>query len=324
MPLNSHYSQTDIGHVFKYSHKEATSSEVRTDYGHTLRYYTNDHALILPPVSDKTRDFQVQQTLIMTLKSVLEDLKLNDNAEQKKKVILIPVGEEQKILGLFPRKHWVTVHFDPATKVATLLDSRPWFVSMFYPTKSMENMLNEGLKPYFDDIQIKKVYQGVQHNDIYCGAWTTTNIRDLANGRSVNDQKTAYSSNDEVNIVNENIELVGSNEPRLPVSTSFYQKMLNFLGLAKPSQSTLSTNTHSQEKRNPSSHTTISKLMTELPRSSTEVAQQPVAESMEKEPDFDKSSIPHVDDTPGIPDEDGFEEIEIPPKNNDAPPSFSL
>ena len=176
MPLNKKYHPFNVHEVLSAS---LTVGPLKESYGGAKvpLYYTNDRALVLYPVTDKIQPNPFQQKLrtiddgLSVIKSLPED--------QRNKTILIPVTEEQKIFGIFPRNHWVTVQFDPATKTATILDSRPWIVSMIYPTKSMEKMLRAGLTDIYGDFKIKKIYQGVQHNDIYCGAWTTTNIRDL-------------------------------------------------------------------------------------------------------------------------------------------------
>lgn len=206
-------------------------------------YYENNNALVLDAASDKSDpDRQILQTIDTAF-----DALSNLSDEQKLKKIIIPVAEEQKILGIVPRNHWVTLYYDPLTNQATLLDSRPWLVSFLYPTSSMEQLLTAGLtKIYGTDIARPMIfdvqYQDVQHNDVYCGAWTGKNIRDLAgvdgngNGNSITQQMDAYTAAHEENIFKYTRQIISDgpitiNGNAIPPTPSLFQRFLNAIGL---------------------------------------------------------------------------------------------
>ncbi|MGC1183311.1 hypothetical protein [Legionella sp.] len=180
----------------------------------TYAYYINNSSIVLDPSTD-TENTNTQ--MLQTISEGINELK--DLSEEKKyNKILIPVAEEQKIFGLFKRNHWVTLEYNLNTNQATLLDSRPWFISLFYPTSAMEHELKKGITSIYGSViasnmSFKKEYQGVQLNDVYCGAWTTRNILDLSgsseNGpTSMDEQKNKYKSNNEAEVVNANLKLL--------------------------------------------------------------------------------------------------------------------
>lgn len=243
MPLNARYSPFNIREVLKI----ALTPGPDQDIGFGARapgYYKNTNALVLCPSTDKV-DENVQK--LMTIETAFEAIR-DLPKEEKLKKIIIPVAEEQKILGLFPRNHWVTLQYDPKTNSAHLLDSRPWLMSFLYPTSSMKNLLMSGLEKVYDPKVIAKMsfdthYQGVQDNDTHCGAWTTTNIRDLAGANVsgimhfIEEQASAYSASDEQKVINYNINSVAHGalivEKDVPKSLStpgFFQRLFIFLG----------------------------------------------------------------------------------------------
>ena len=79
------------------------------------------------------------------------------------KLMIFPIAEKN-----YNRKHWVTVVFEPQTLEACIIDSRPSYISFFYPTDPIKKMLGA--------TSLSHVYQSVQHNNIYCGTWTGANI----------------------------------------------------------------------------------------------------------------------------------------------------
>ncbi len=172
-----------------------------------------------------------------------------------KKKILIPVAEEQKILWLFKRNHWVTLQYDPQDNQATLLDSRPWFVSFLYPTKAMNNELKKGIESLYGSEKANTMvfyneYQSVQYNDTHCGSWTCRNILDLSRNKgrplSIIEQKNRYSAKDEESIILDNMELVGYPMRNRKTKFSLIEKLLFWLGVkVKPR----STNMPSLERR---------------------------------------------------------------------------
>ncbi len=249
MSLIARYAPSDIRRVLQVALRPGPF--VDTGFGTILpAYYESDHAFVLCPTTDTVREQGQQMKSIDQAFDAINTADLADKVQQRK--IIIPVAEEQKILGLFPRNHWVTLHYDPKTNSADLIDSRPWLMSFLYPTSSMRDLLKSGLKKLYpaeviDQMSFNTHYQGVQLNDTHCGAWTTTNIRDLsgANVRGkmneVTNQKSAYSSSDERGIVDYNINSVAQKtlnviskealKPQIPIG--FFQLILAFLGITK-------------------------------------------------------------------------------------------
>lgn len=260
MPLDGRYMQSDVRRVLKVALNESAEKTYVAGTDATAYYYT-ENTLVLSPSTD------TDKKQLMTIEAAFNSIAAISNKESYNKII-IPVAEEQKILGLFPRNHWVTLHYDVKTNHATLLDSRPWLMSFLYPTSAMKKSLKAGLVKVFDSKKIDNMsfdilYQGVQHNDTYCGAWTTTNIVDLAkNNCSVNDQKSAYTPSDEAIVIQRNQNVVASQQWQVfvkPIKPGLFQRILIFLGLmtaeagiapasAPPNEPKLSS--HSKMKRN--------------------------------------------------------------------------
>ncbi|MDP1603165.1 MAG: hypothetical protein Q8M03_07865 [Legionella sp.] len=243
MPLASRYYPSDVRNVLKVA--KLTPSGFRELYGYNdpePGFYQNEHAIVLDAATDTVSVNQKLQTITQAFDAIA---KLPEN--EKSKQIIIPVTEEQKILGLFKRNHWVTLSYDPQKNVATLLDSRPWIVSFLYPTSAMKKSLTEGIRKVFpanaDTLKFQTRYQGVQYNDTHCGAWVTTNIRDLAGAnkegvlKTINQQVGAYSRDDEAKIVEYNVQSVAQKTLDVEiiiVKPSWFQRLLNFLGITKP------------------------------------------------------------------------------------------
>lgn len=120
----------------------------------------------------------------------IADLLATYPVEKPDKLMIFPIAEK-----LFDRKHWVTVVFDPQTLDACLIDSRPTYISFFYPSGTIQAMLGANT--------LTNVYQAVQHNDIYCGTWTAANISkiielELKNISAITDvMGNIFSSNQE-------------------------------------------------------------------------------------------------------------------------------
>lgn len=225
MSLDARYGPSDIRSVLN----EAFSPSVsRKTYGgiRVPGHYYNENAIVLDTATDTKSSAQQLQTIEEAFDSIVN---LPFSARTRK--ILIPVAEEQNMFLFFPRNHWVTLCYDPNTNSATLLDSRPWYISFFYPTSAMEDSLKRGLAKLYDSntvaqMRFETVYQGVQHNDIHCGAWTTTNIRDLASaGGTIDNQKDAYTSDDESTIVANNQQRVAPNSNAVVKKPSFFEQL---------------------------------------------------------------------------------------------------
>lgn len=157
--------------------------------------------LLFNPVTDVVGNDDLESGA-STIASLIQDL----NKDDSKLPMIFPMIEKQKILGLIPRNHWVTLHYDPQTKIATLIDSRPWLVSLLYPLSSMKQSLKSAGLEF---TQWKTIYQGVQYNDVHCGAWTCSNALALATGSATVDElEKRFSVIDEKWIVEHNEGLV--------------------------------------------------------------------------------------------------------------------
>ncbi|CAM2811976.1 hypothetical protein [Legionella worsleiensis] len=244
MALHGRYTPSQLRHVLAANNK-LTSKGNRPIAGNITApaYYENEHALILDAATDTINP---RAQLIQTITDAFQSINGLSPAEKAKKII-IPVAEEQKILGLFPRNHWITLYYDPQTNKATVLDSRPWMVSFLYPTSSMRTQLLDGIKQVYGETkaqgtQFEIRYQGVQHNDIHCGAWTARNIMDLAGARanetcnSIEQQVVAYTKENEASVVQGNTDLAAPrtscrNVHERAVTPGLWARFLSFIGI---------------------------------------------------------------------------------------------
>ncbi len=258
MLFDSKYGPTEIRRIFNTIGWSKGVTDFLGDQN-VHRYFENESTFVLDAATDITD--KMQKSILKTF----EDLKEEHNGDnwnngkkfdevKQKKIILIPVSEQQKILGLFKRNHWVTLHYDPVSNQATLLDSRPAYVSFLYPKSAIENSLREGIQALYgrtkaDEMKFQIKYQGVQLNDIYCGAWTTRNILDLAGeGKSgtptrIDDQVKKYKSRDEEAVVLSNMQLI--NKESKFEKPSLFQRFLAFF---RRSQVNTNTNELSSKK----------------------------------------------------------------------------
>lgn len=311
MPLNKKYNPSDIRTLLNiYANKKSIlkPSEEHIILGGAMSqspYQDNKtKAVILDPVTDNNEYLHLP-----TIKNAVETL----NPNLKNNAIIMPVAEKQKIFGLFSRDHWVTLHYNPKENRATIIDSRPWYVSMFYPTSGMKQSLQDGIKTLYGEdgeekartLSFKSLYQGVQHNDTHCGAWTTRNMLDLAAGHTVEKQHHHYSANQEVDVANNLILDYNNNKDSkehivLDVPTkkpTFLQRVLAFFGLAtKPPASALETTTPSLDQENIGSSAGILRALHKdsQPNSGVDNASNP---SDEEEDGFDLVNEDDSDDS---------------------------
>jgi hypothetical protein len=127
--------------------------------------------VVFSPASDLSKGGSVA-SVEARLKAYAIDIGWKHQLQAPK--ILIPVAEENKILGfLMKRMHWVTVEIDVTNAKAHIIDTRPWYVSMFYSTGKLESMIQKGMDAVYRSnprkMTIDKTYTGVQHEDITCG-----------------------------------------------------------------------------------------------------------------------------------------------------------
>jgi len=206
--------------------------------------YKNKNAIVMTPLSDKgvIGNPELVSDFFQNNQSKIQDLVKDANT------IIFPIAESRNILGIFKRNHWVTVHYDKATHTATLLDSRPRFTSILYPTSSMEKMIRNGLESVLGvrsdkKWKFKEVNQGVQYNDTHCGAWTAANVACLATGSTIKEQEKAFKRSDEQKIVsfNEGIEhwrnINGDNKTFLQKLKEFFSPNSNVDNKPKSSYS---------------------------------------------------------------------------------------
>lgn len=284
MPLDGRYQPSDLRKVIS---TNLTPQAIRPIAGgiDAPSYYTNDHAIVLDAATD-TVNPRAQQ--LQTIKEAFETLSTLPQAEKRKPIIL-PVTEEQKILGLFPRNHWVTLHYDPQTNKATVLDSRPWIVSFLYPSSAMNELLIEGLSTIYgakkaQGTRFEIRYQGVQNNDTHCGAWTSRNIMDLAGANptgtptTIEQQITSYTEDNEPNVIEYNKELVTHGSSNIdvhsqPVKPSLWQRFLNFIGFNTSNEEVIHSNVSQPES---TSWSKIDHMLSDTPTHSTHSAAQTV------------------------------------------------
>ncbi|MBP6917816.1 MAG: hypothetical protein KBB94_02745 [Legionellaceae bacterium] len=202
--LNSRYKSEQMRKVLAASLRLfprtfITNGGVRSPY-----FYESEHAIVFPPCSD------TEGTGMETITQVLAQAKPH-LVDHPSKCFLFPLAEERgAFLSWGPsRKHWVTLHYDPSTQIATVIDSRPTLVSYWYICQPIQDFLNAGLKALDLPHPVKKlnvVYQGIQHDDIRCGPWTAANIEGLACGRSLETQLTYFTAQDSERIVQHHID----------------------------------------------------------------------------------------------------------------------
>lgn len=192
-----------------------TNGGVRSPY-----FYESNHAIVFPPCSD------TEGTGMETITQILTQAKPH-LTEYADKCFVFPLVEERGVfLSWGPKRmHWVTLHFDPKTRIATVIDSRPSLVSYWYICQPIHDFLNAGLQA-LDLPPVKKfnvVYQWVQHDDIHCGAWTAANIEGLADGHSVETQLSCLSSQERDAIVQHHIDRI------------YHKKSQSYLAVRSPS-----------------------------------------------------------------------------------------
>lgn len=235
MPLYGRYSAYDIIVLLKTFLRAAPEKLAHPGGAIVPLSYDSEHAIVLPPTADRRNDQLI--TIIDYLQANSVQAKVKETLSEEKKIIL-PIAEQQYILGVLQRNHWVTLVYDPRTNVASLLDSRPWFLSFLYPTKPMEQMLREGLTFIIPDETLSKMifevsYLNVQYNMTHCGAWTTKCILDLASDKECTPEtlKETLSSADEVTMVNDHI-VTGGGDPKTCLSSEldWFQTALMYLG----------------------------------------------------------------------------------------------
>jgi len=211
--LNGRYARSDLLRVLRSLEKQAAQ---RMGTGGTKypAYFVgkDENTIVLPPAADT--DTPMDETILELFQETMPRYLTAEELEGKR--IVFALAEKHGFYGLCSRDHWVTIHYDTVTRTGTLIDSRPWWSGMFYPTWEPRDGLKEALESIgltLEDWNI--VYQAVQHNDIHCGAWTAANILSFAEGTTLEAQANIFKDYDEQRIVERNRKLVELREGNL-------------------------------------------------------------------------------------------------------------
>ena len=176
-------------------------------------FYKNEHVIIFPPVTDTDKQNRMLETLKETLEitaAKVDPLELNSI---QNKLLVFPVAEEQPMLFVIPRNHWVTLVYDPTTQHATVIDSRPQRYGYLYSMLAMQRSLTEGLARFNLQVnQFNVQYQAIQHDDIHCGAWTAMNLEALSQGASIDETLTRLHADEKEAVIEHLITLVHSDK----------------------------------------------------------------------------------------------------------------
>ena len=203
MPLENRYSPDELDYVLK-----ASLTPLGLTPEEPICYQGLDKTtFVFSSVSDSETG-TIRRTFESALLSAKDYFDQNHiNLHDKK--IVFPVSEEQPFLGfLRPRNHFVTLHYDANTRIATVVDSRTWLAAGGYSAEPMRKSLHAGLGPFgltIDRIDVH--YQGIQHDDIHCGAWTAVNIEGFARGVSLEDQVVSLVADDRDAMVQHHIHV---------------------------------------------------------------------------------------------------------------------
>lgn len=171
--------------------------------------YFTKHALIFSPSTDKVEcDLPLIEKLIGSL----------EGQDVSSDIFLFPIAEQQPLIKIPfmtdlgwipPRNHWVTLHYNTKTEIATVIDSRSSLHSIMYSYAELKNSFAKGLQKLRLSIkEFNVIQQRLQADDIFCGAWTAINIESLAYGASITSLTTTFKRDDIDLIVQHLIEKV--------------------------------------------------------------------------------------------------------------------
>lgn len=169
-------------------------------------YYTKNAYIFSPSTDNKQCQFPMVEEMICSL--IGQDI--------SSEILLFPIVEQQPIIQIPycshlvpPRNHWVTLHYDTNTQIATVIDSRPLLNSLTYCFDGLKNSLSKGLKNFQRSIkEFKIIHQGLQADNIYCGAWTAINIESLAYGATIPSLTSSFTQKDIHIIIQHHIDKV--------------------------------------------------------------------------------------------------------------------
>lgn len=233
MSLNGKYGRIDLAQVLG----QLSDTAIHPDksyqfdtYGYgaqqtkiPLCYHKND-TLIFSPVTD-VKD---NPPSMRTMQEALALVEAKNKQLKGINTLIFPVAETR-----LNRRHWVTLHYDRQSETATLIDSRPAYISFWYPKGKMkETLVSAG----FPVSRFNTIHQGVQHDDTHCGAWTAANILALTEDNvPVKKLAQRFTHFDKNNLVNHNMDRVNQpeNQKRAyqPLKTTFKQRHKGKLSL---------------------------------------------------------------------------------------------
>lgn len=210
------YGATEMHLVLRASGALSKSTEMFTDKAgrHYPYYYASQYgpALVCPPCSD-TEGCQLE-----TIAEVIKRLEhvLTSTPLLSKLCLVFPVAEQRN-----NRNHWVTLHYNLSTRMATVIDSRPKWVSFFYSNRYIQAFLNEGLQAIglHPVKQFTEICTGVQSQDnTCCGPWTAAYIEGLAHGASIKEMSNFFMAKNSNDIVQHHYYQVNKNLNVMPHS----------------------------------------------------------------------------------------------------------
>jgi hypothetical protein len=169
-------------------------------YTHPCFYQGDDpKTVIFPPATDNPEGSKDNESIQTMLDKAREMLREEDNGfTLDDKILVFPIIEALPhvsslyfdlsfLKAVLPsRMHMVTLHYDPSTRVATVIDPvSNLSPSLFYSLSHMKHMLEDG-GLVVDSIDIR--YQGIQKDWDSCGPWSVLNIKGFAQGISIDEQ----------------------------------------------------------------------------------------------------------------------------------------
>ncbi len=141
---------------------------------------SDDSVIVFPPSTQQLTATEVN-TMGHNSGQVLQNSEQGLDTLKNKKWVF-PIAEEEADPSE-PRKHWVTLHYDPQTKTAVVIDSLPNRDFFNYSTQLLPFSVEQALAEFELEVEHFEVkYQNIQWDSKHCGAWTAHNVMALANG----------------------------------------------------------------------------------------------------------------------------------------------
>jgi hypothetical protein len=199
--MNPPYSARDMRSIFEkilQPSQSTRSIEHLNREGHAPCFYTASHPasqkkmLVFPPVIERheaTSEWKTIETIPEVLSATAPYFQ-KESIDLNACDMLFAVVENGPLLGYLPgigkltpeRAHFVTLHYSPDTKTATLIDSRCKTADMLYDTSVLQASLTEGLATLGLSLeQFNIEYLAAQTDNTFCGVFTAYFIDQIAN-----------------------------------------------------------------------------------------------------------------------------------------------